>query len=362
MIMRHRSFQTAILLILSLMAGAIDRAAAADAPAPFAIISPETAAKLHTLSSSPTAQSAIRNADKALTQEPDPMARVHMEGTLLHQGIRDESLKATEDWVSMLDLGLAWQITKDNRYLQAEEKYLNAWMDVYQVSFNPIDETNFHRVILAYDLTRADLSEATRAKVTQFLRTMSEGYLNQVQTKNDVGNWQSHRIKLATLAAYELGDANLIALAKAAFMQQVAKNIGADGTTYDFEHRDALHYAVYDLEPLTMSALAAKAHGEDWFHGAPGQPSVAIAMDWLIPYAKGEKTHEEFVHSPVKFDADRAKAGEKGFSGMWDPAGSEALFQMATLIDPKYQPVCVEILQNKGRPQDWSTLLLEAGN
>ena len=328
----------------------------------FAIVSPTETAKFKTLSGSKEAQTVVSAAENDLKREPTPMARVHTEGTLPHQGIFDESIRAENDWSVMLRLGLAYQITHDPRYLQAEEKFLNAWMDVYKISFNPIDETSMTRIILAYDLTRADLTIETRAKVDSFLQTMSQGYLAQIQNKKDPGNWQSHRIKLATLAAFALGDEKLIAETKAAFDHHLAENILPDGSTYDFHLRDALHYTVYDLEPLTECAIAAKMHGEDWFHGnAPGDVSVAAGLDWLTPYAEGERTHEEFVHSPVKFDAQRAQAGIKGYSGTWDPLTSIALFQLATMIDPKYQAVVTQLTQKGAHPQDWSTLLLQAG-
>jgi hypothetical protein len=262
----------------------------------------------------------------------------------------------------MLNLALAWQITRDTRYLQAEDKFLNAWLDVYKPDFNPIDETNLSKVILAYDLTQADLAEATRGKMQGFLRAMSEGYLTQIQHKKDPGNWQSHRIKLATLSAFALGDPALIAQAKGVFDSHLAENLKADGSTYDFHLRDALHYDTYDLEPLMTSALAAKEHGQDWFHDTtPDGGSIPLSLDWLVPYALGNKTHEEFVHSPVKFDAQRARAGEKGYSGMWDPLTSIGLFQLATLLDPKYTDVVTQLTQKGAHPQVWSTLLLQAG-
>ena len=31
--------------------------------------------------------------------------------------------------------------------------------------------------------------------------------------------------------------------------------------------------------------------------------------DWLLPFASGERTHEEYVHTSVKFDLQRRGAG-----------------------------------------------------
>ena len=84
------------------------------------------------------------------------------------------------------------------------------------------------------------------------------------------------------------------------FLRHLSVNIAPDGEVVDFAKRDALHYVTYDLEPLTVAALAAKAHGQDWMHEqSVTHSSVAAGVDWLVPYARGEKTHEEFVHSHV---------------------------------------------------------------
>ena len=353
-----------VLFIVLGFAVIIAKASASDqAPSAFALISPQVAARLQRFSGSPEAHAVIAAADQALLRDPNPTKIIHMQGTLPHQGLWDPSIKSRADLTAMLHLALAWQITHDPRYLQAEEKYLTAWMNVYRVSFNPIDETPFDQLLLAYDLTRSDLSSETRGKVESFLQTMSRGYLTKIHNTKDPGNWQSHRIKLATLAAFSLGDDALIAAAREAFDRHVAENIEPDGSTFDFHQRDALHYTVYDLEPLTMAALAARAHGQDWFDGTvPGQPSVPEALDWLVPYALGEKTHEEFVHSQIPFDARRAEAGLKEYSGTWDPKHSADLFHMAAVFNPRYQAVYSHLAQEGAHLPDWSILLIRAGN
>jgi hypothetical protein len=289
---------------------------------------------------------------------------VHTEGTWPHQGIRDQSVESEKDWPLMLGLGLAYRVTADRRYLDAENRFLTAWLDVYKVSFNPIDETNMDQIIWAYDLTGSELPESTREKMSRFLREMAGGYLDRIDQqitnhREDNANWQSHRIKLIVLASYALGDPGLIGRAEKAFQRQVSVNVKPDGSVVDFYKRDALHYVAYDLEPLGLAALAAKEHGHDWFHGTP---SVASAVDWLIPYALDKKTHEEFVHSSVKFDAVRAQAGLKGYSGRWDPAHSIYLLKIASALDPKYGPALETVLQNTGNhPPAWLALLVKAG-
>jgi len=355
------------LILLSLTA-LLSPAAAHAAPVAqtssqsYALISPTLAAALTTQRETPLGRHFIHEADVHLASAPHPLPRLHTEGTLPHQGIRDQSIESEQDFDFMLAFAFAYRLTGDNRYLDAETRSFTAWSQVYQPSLNPIDETRFEPFILAFDLTRSNLPPATQQQVVALFRTMAIGYLDWEDhyPGKDIDNWNSHRIKLATLGAYLTGDATLIARASRAFHQQVKQNIRPDGSVDDFYKRDALHYVTYDLEPLATASLAAKAHGEDWFHtAATGRPSVEMAIDWLIPFATGAKTHQEFVYSKVAFDAARDKAGEHGYSGTWEPVTSVNLFTLTTWQDQRYAPTLAQICTNTSRqPTPWIQLLM----
>jgi hypothetical protein len=167
---------------------------------------------------------------------------------------------AKQDQPIVLDLALAWRLSGDRRYFDQAVRYLIARADVYRMSFNPIDETGFDALLLATDLVEADLPPSTRATLDRFWRRMAEGYLSAMDgtPKNRHTNWQSHRVKLATLAAFQVGDPALIARAREAFRRQIAANVRPDGSVFDFHERDALHYVTYDLDPLLVAAIAAQ--------------------------------------------------------------------------------------------------------
>jgi hypothetical protein len=97
---------------------------------------------------------------------------------------------------------------------------------------------------------------------------------------------------------------------------------------FDFHERDAIHYVTYDLDPLMMAALSAQAHGQDWFAWkSPAGANLPGALDWLAPYAKGEKVHIEFANSKIQFDRDRAAAGQKEYAPHpWDVSKRRGLF------------------------------------
>lgn len=212
--------------------------------------------------------------------------------------------------------------------------------------FNPIDETNLDDYIDAYAIALGALSTADGNAARQFIHQLGEGYLQQMEQgfrpKDGrwLNNWNSHRIKLATLAASALNDKALWERSRSAFSAHIARNIRTDGSVLDFEERDALHYVVYDLEPLIRAAQIARWQGEDWLTLTSASGSnLKAALDWLLPYASGKRTHEEFVHSHVKFVAERNAAGLPGYAGTWNPDNASRLYALAASLDKRYATV-----------------------
>lgn len=298
----------------------------------------------------PSAAALAQAVSRPPAPEPQALLVIHTAGTLPHTGIHDQSAAAVRDFGYMLDLPLAWRDSRDAAALARLARYLDAWLPGYRPSFQPIDETNLGGLIVAYRLTAADLPLATVQRTRAFIRTLAEGYLQQMEAHpGDTrgvwsNNWQSHRIKLVTLAASALDDRALFARARAAFVTQLAVNIKPDGEVLDFSERDALHYVVYDLEPLVLAAAVAQGRGEDWLRlpGRDGQ-TLAAALDWLLPYAQGQRSHEEFRHTTVRFDVQRAEAGLPGYAGSWDPKGARALYWSASLLDPRYVAIAQKL-------------------
>ncbi|WP_250939101.1 alginate lyase family protein [Allorhizobium sonneratiae] len=294
----------------------------------------------------PAELKSLRHAVDAEPLQPRAIARVHTEGTLPHQGIWDQSLAAERDWPLMLNLARLYRAEHRPDDLKRAEALLTAWAVTYRPSYNPIDETGLDAMIDAYRLLDTDLDPKTRSAVSSFLKTLGNGYLTRLENDLNpakgswINNWTSHRVKLAALTAFALHDPAMIQRAKMAFIAQINRNIGPEGETVDFRQRDALHYVVYDLEPLVRVAVAAKEQGMNWYglKGASGG-DLEKALAWLKPYAMGEKTHLEFVHSTVPFDAARRKAGVKGFEGLWQPKRALRLYRMAAMLDPRYQPI-----------------------
>lgn len=289
-----------------------------------------------------------------LDSQPHPLAHIHTEGTLPHQGIWDESIAAKKDLPVMRDAALAWRAGAGKPYLELAKRYLNAWVATYQPNLNPIDETDFDALIDTYAIVAPQLDAPSKAAAHTFLTNWAKAYIADIDAHapgsqpepsiNWRNNWQSHRVKLVVMMAMALDDPELIKAATRIFRAQVDINIHADGEVLDFAQRDAMHYVIYDLGPLTRAALAARARGEDWYnYQAPGGGSIAKGYAWLRPYAAGEKPHEEFKNSSVKFDAQRAAAGIAGYSGPFDTRKAGEVYWMASAFDPAYRGLAKQL-------------------
>jgi hypothetical protein len=341
-----------------LTASALAAATPTVAPTPaihYALLDARFGATTH----SEATKAIIARARTALKRSPGAIPQLHTEGSLPGKGIREISLVAKRDQPIVLDLAMAWRLTGDRAFLDQAARYLDAWARTYHLSLNPIDETGFDTMIMATDLTEADLPADVRQRVDGLWRAMATGYLDAMdaQPTHGVTNWQSHRVKLATMAAFQTGDRALIDHARAAFRAQVAANLHADGSTFDYEERDALHYVTYDLEPLLMAALAARAHGEDWYSwSAPTGASLPRSVAWLAEFARGTRTHIEFAHSKVQFDRDRAGAGQGEYAPhQWTPDSALLTFQLASRLDPTYAELARSLAGPREKPS-WIAL------
>lgn len=332
------------------------RAAEDHAAIPFALTSRQDADALRSRVPATVARQVVRAAQKAIERPVHLMDKVRTGGLLDGEDGRAESQQAQEDWRQARLQALAWRLSGDNAHFDVARKLVLAWTGgAYQPSFSPVDETELASMLMGFDLIQQRFDQAEHRQVQAFARLLATGYLaDPIKVGGPStarNNWHSHRIKIGTAAAFVTGDAALIARAKERFLAHLPRNIGEGGVPFDFEQRDALHYATYSLEPLLTCALMAKNHGDDWY-GAPGAARLGEALAWLRPYAEGRKTHAEFANSAVPFDRKRVAAKQKGFTGNWDRSGAANVYLLASRFDGAYAPLAREL-----QPAPWALAL-----
>ncbi|MFC3903172.1 Alginate lyase [Acinetobacter marinus] len=289
----------------------------------------------------------VSRAEKEKKSSPNPLKTIDVGGlpnTLKYK----EGTKALKDMRKMHDFAIAYKYTNDKRYLNLTKKFLFAWIDTYEPSYIPIYEQHMMRMVDSYGIIKGELSNKENSKVDKFLKDWAKVYIDKINSAPKDGwwisNWQSYRVKIISMIGFVTDDDGIIDSSRTIFKDQIFYNINSQGETVDFKERDAIHYVVFDLMPLVDVAILAKKNGEDWFNWvSPNGGSLKKAVDWVVPYATGDLTHQEFVHSKVKFDRIRAdyykSQGNVMFSGVYDPRKASNLFFKAAYFDSGYKKI-----------------------
>jgi hypothetical protein len=301
----------------------------------YAIFSPDLITKLPSLQSTPLGASTIKKANSFLSTDPKPMSRLHVRHLNESTAFHDQSNRAQQDWEAMLYLGLAYRISGEKQYLDADTRYFGAWAGVFKPGFadlDPIDQAETEQLFMAYDLVNDTLPTPISTEMDTLCRSLAEGYMYWATKSGQDGNLQSHAVELAMLAAFETSDADIEKSVAKLFLKQISKTIQKDGSVTDWKARDALLYVDFNLKPLATGAYSGHVHGFDWFHTG-GKKSIAHAVEWLIPYANGTLQHQEFIHTTLGFDHHRKEWGV-----MWKPSkNSQDILGLAALMDTAFE-------------------------
>lgn len=288
-----------------------------------------------------------RLADASLEATPNPIERIFSEGKLEKDPRKIRTEKSLADLDKIEALAWTWAVTDDARYAGKAREFMLAWAAVNQSDGDAINETKFEQLIVAYDLLRGTFSDPDRRRVDDWLRTKATGLWSSKRGLTE--NWFSHRLKIVGLIGWTLGDPALVNEAVDGFHRQINRNFKPDGASTDFYLRDALHYHVYDVEPLLTLARAADRNGLDFFdYPAANGATLKSGVDFVVPFATGAKTHVEFVNSKVPFDRKRAQNGQGEYAPhQWNPHSAIELFGEAAWFRPEYGVLAAQLA---GRP------------
>ncbi|MGH7767506.1 MAG: alginate lyase family protein [Candidatus Binatia bacterium] len=283
-------------------------------------------------------------AGEALKENPFPVRKIVSEGRLHSDPEKIRSLKARRDLPKAEALGYAYALTGETEYGEKAREFTLAWARTYEPDGNPINESEFVRLMKGYDLTRAVYTPRERTEVDRWLLRVAERHKAAIRPTSSTSknNHHSHRLKIVGHVAFLLAPPDLIRWVVSDTRRHLNVNLYPDGSTFDFRQRDALHYHVYDLLPLIELAIAADKNRVDLYaHATPEGAGLEKSIAFLIPYISGEKTHLEFVHSSVKFDLQRSTAGDPSIQvgEKWNPKKARTLFDLAGYFQPNFHQV-----------------------
>lgn len=301
-------------------------------------------------------------AQKALNEAPDPIEEIRSEGLLAGNPAKTASLKAVNDAPKIYALALCYRLYNNEQYLNKTIEYLTAWAKINKPTGDPIDGTKLEDLIAGYDLIRNKVNTQTQTAIDAWLNTFANEQINSASIKpgkqTAINNWNSHRLKVITLIAYTLHSEKLQQYIYDELKKQIAQNLYADGSGFDFKERDALHYHIYTLEPLLKAIIVInRATGKNYYtFQSKSQSSIQKSVQFLVPFVTGEKTHVEFLNSNVKFDRARAANHEKGYEpANFVPGSGIVVLSLASYFDPSLQQIIKKV--NGDNYDDWQLVL-----
>lgn len=308
-----------------------------------------------------------RIAEEALADEPNPIDTIRTEGLLQGDPRKTATGEALQDMHKMYALALAYRVSRQREYLDKATVYLLAWADSNRSRGDPIDDTNLDPAIEAYNMVRSELVPAENRRIVRWLRQAADTEIHAIYNKPERAtshnNWNSHRLKIVGEIGFAIGDKSLQTYAINGIREQIGRNLLPDGSSEDFVSRDALHYHLYDLEPLLKLAIVLKrATRVDYYtYEAPSGASIRKSVEWLLPYLDGRKTHAEFVNSKVEFDRKRAENGEAGYKAgtPFDPKSGIGVLLLAAYFDGALLDQARRLLGTDASYPAWQTVLNE---
>ncbi len=281
-----------------------------------------------------------------LGSEPLPLEKIDYEGLVNTDPRRVacvEKLKQTGDAARLLRY---WQISADAKAAERLRSFINAWAETYQPTGNDVNENKLYPLLVAYMALRGKFEPAEREKIDRWVDQLGTLHLKGVKRSRHFTNRYSKHVRLLCICANILGRDEWLEEGFKGIRRYVTRSLYPDGSSLDFKRRDTLTYHCSALKPVLELAITSGPKGRELYAWeSPKGGSLKKSVDFVVPYAMGEKTHKEWVNSKVQLDHRRAEAGlEKYRPGrLFDPQDSLTLMEYASYFDPELKKVILHL-------------------
>lgn len=288
----------------------------------------------------------VREAARPLADHiPQPLVEIHYEGLVNTDPRRIATVAKLREMGDTARLVRWWQLDEEPA-AAALERLLLAWSGTYRPTGNDVNENKFFPLLVARLELGDQLPASTRRQVDAWLTAMGEIHATILAESTHYTNRYTKRLRMLTLLGRILHRPEWTEAAEAGIRRFVSESLYAGGSSRDFQHRDTLTYHGSALKPLIDLAILAGDNGPELYRwtGENGG-SIAQSVEFVVPYARGEKIHREWVHSKVGLDRRRAEAGlEKYQPGRpYDPKQARELFERAAYFDASLVPLVLQL-------------------
>jgi len=288
------------------------------------------------------------NKKDLLHAKPQPLEVIHYEGLVNTDPRRIATVEKLREMDDIALLMRYWQLTGDPAAAQALQRFILAWATTYQVTGNDVNENKFWPLLVAYEALQDDFSEEDRATVDAWVLGMAKRHAQAVKQSKHFTNRYTKHVRLTAISGMILDRPEWIALGQEGIQRFVSQSLYADGTSKDLKRRDTLTYHGSALKPVIELAMLTGPDGAAlyvWENEEGG--SVEKSVNYVVPYALGEKTREEWTNSQISLDQDRAKAGLAKYQpgSLYDPQNALELMELASYFDPELNRVVAHLRQ-----------------
>lgn len=299
-----------------------------------------------------------------LDAQPHPLKVVHYEGLVNTDPRRIATVAKLREMGDVARLMRYWQVTGDEKAAETLERFVVAWTGTYLLTGNDVNENKFYPLLVAYFALRDQMAPEETESVDLWVEQLGELHLKAVNQSEKFTNRYAKSVRLLAICGVILQRRAWIDNAQEGIKRFVDESLYADGSSEDLKRRDTLTYHGSALKPVIELAMLLGRDGVhlyDWEGDKAG--SIRKSVDYVVPYALGEKVREEWRNSKVGLDRRRAEAGlEKYRAGrLYEPKNALELMELAHYFDPALLRVVTHLTESDAkRFPTWQILINRA--
>ena len=333
-------------------------------PPPLFLIKTEEAAKLRDIVAAPPFDESYKAlkayADSVLGDKPDPLKKIIYEGHLSNHPDRLNSAKHLQDMNKIYALTWAYFVSGDSLYSTKAIEFVEAWAKTYKASGNDVNDNKLLTCMVAYQMLEKQMSPSQRKSIGRWIQTIGDAQKKGWKDEKR-GNHAGKRLKLIYFAACLDNDQDRIEWVQSKIQILWNSTLFKNGETYDFQRRDAVHYHFSTVSAFLQIAHIGRLTGKDHYNQeADNGGSIGKAIEFAMPYIKGEKIHPEWVNTRTKLDKERwAQAGDPYYKPgkPWDPWEAYESLLLASAFDRSLNVSAEKLRQDKNQPLPWLGVL-----
>lgn len=311
--------------------------------------------------SNPSFTDILNRADEAMGLFPNPVDSIFYEGYLSNHPRRINTVNHLNDMKSIYSLSWTYLITGEERYGIKTKEYLSAWVSKYKPTGNDVNENKLDICFFAFDAIKELLTFEERSKIKIWISDIAEKQKLKWDVNSGSSNRHAKRLKLIYLSSLILDDNNLKEFVFQKFNTLLETSLNADGTTRDLVRRDAMHYNVSCLLNILETANLLSMENRNYYlYQTDSGASLKNCVQFVLPYAKGEKIYKEWVNTKIEFDRKRALSGDAFYQPgkPWDRFEAIDMLILASRYDNSLLHLSEELIRKKyGNNNYWIFIL-----